>query len=330
MVNITFFELEQWEEKIAKQEFKNHKLQFFPKPFKKSDLPKIKNTEILIVFVNSFVDQTVLNQLLKLKAIATSSTGYDHIDLEECKKRNIKVSNVPTYGTNTVAEHTFALILNIARNIVSSVERTRRGKFFFESLRGIDLQGKTLGVIGTGKIGKHVIQIAKGFGMNILAYDIYPDKNHAKKQNYTYTTLNELLKKSDIITLHTILTKSTFHLLNKKNMNNIKKGAILINTARGPLIETEALDNALHEGIISAAGLDVLEEETALKEEKELIITPEKFKVVKTDWHLLLQHDNVFITPHNAFNTKEAVMRIWQTTEENVKAFLKNKQLNRV
>jgi len=330
MVNITFFELEDWEVTIAKKTFKKHKLQFFPKPLRMKDLPKIKNTEIIVVFVNSILDKKILDKLPKLKSIATSSTGYDHIDLEECKKRKIKISNVPAYGVNTVAEQAFALILTIARKVYSSVERTKKGKFFFQSLRGFDLQGKTIGIIGTGKIGKHAIKIANGFGMNVIASDPHPDKKYSKQQKFKYVTLNNLLKNSDIITIHAPLNKHTHHLLNSKNMKLIKKGAVLINTARGGLVDTIALDKSLHSGRISAAGLDVLEEEKSLKEEKELLISPEKFKVVQTDWHLLLQHDNVFITPHNAFNTKEAIERIMQTTVENVQAFLKKKQINKV
>ncbi len=331
MVNITCFELEEWEEEKIKNEFKKHKLVFFKEPLSKEHLPKIKSTEILIVFVNSLVDKEILNHLPKLKFIATTSTGYDHLDLNVCKKRKILVSNVPEYGTNTVAEHTFALILTISRNIQPSVERSRQCSFDLTGLRGFDLRGKTLGVVGTGKIGKYVIKIAKCFEMNILAYDLYQDKDFAKKCGFKYAkTLKELLKNSDIITLHTILNESTHHIINKRNIQFIKKGAVLINTARGGLVETEALDEALHNGTIKAAGIDVLEEEITLKEEKELLSTPEKFKVLKCDWHLLLQHKNVFVTPHNAFNSEESVQRIIQTTVENVKGFLNKKIVNLV
>ncbi len=331
MVNITFSELEDWEVDIAKKMFKKHKLSFFKGPLRENDLPKIKDTEIIVVFVNTCVDKNFLNKLPKLKFIAASCTGFDHIDLEECKKRGIKVSNVPEYGTNTVAEHTFALMLNISRNIYPSIERTKKCDFHLKELRGFDLKGKTLGVIGTGKIGKYVIRIAKGFEMNIIAYDLYPDKNYAKQMNYSYVkNLKDLLKQSDIITLHAPLNKQTTHLLNKENMKCIKKGAILINTARGGLIDTHALDRALHKKILSAVGLDVLEEEQTLKEEKELLTNPEKFHVVKCEWHLLLQHKNVFITPHNAFNSEESVQRIMQTTVENIDGFLNNKPINLV
>lgn len=331
MVNITCFELEDWEEQIIKKEFKKHKITFFKEPLSKEHLSKIKQTEMLLVFVNSIVDQETLNHLPKLKFIATTSTGYDHIDLRECKKRKILVSNVPEYGTNTVAEHTFALILAISRNIPQSIERSRQCSFDLTGLRGFDIKGKTLGVIGTGKIGKYVIKIAKCFELNVLAYDLYPDKNFAKKYEFKYAkTFKELLQNSDILTLHTILNESTYHIINKKNIKFIKKGAVLINTARGGLVETEALDEALHNGIIKAAGIDVLEEEITLKEEKELLSTPEKFKVIKCDWHLLLQHKNVFVTPHNAFNSEESVQRIIQTTVDNVNGFLNKKIVNLV
>lgn len=333
MVNITFFELEQWEKEFFENNIKGHNLVFVEGKLEEKILPKIKNTELLVVFIYSHIDKNIISKLPKLRAIATMSTGFDHIDLEYCKKRKILVSNVPAYGDNTVAEHAFALILAISRRILESIERTRRGNFSFDGLRGFDLKGKTIGVIGTGRIGKYVVQIAKGFGMNILAVDTLPSKDFAKQMSFKYVSLNELLSKSDIITLHAPYNKKTHYLINMKNIKKIKKGAVLINTARGGLVETHALLYALDNNILSAAGIDVLEEECEIKEEKQLLskIYQKTCNIATIlEEHLLLEHDNVLITPHNAFNSKEAIQRILDTTLENVKGFVSKKMVNLV
>ncbi|MEK6857224.1 MAG: NAD(P)-dependent oxidoreductase, partial [Nanoarchaeota archaeon] len=259
--------------------------------------------------------------------------GFDHINLKDCNKRKILVSNVPAYGDNTVAEHAFALILAISRRIVESVERTRKGSFSFEGLRGFDLKGKTIGVIGTGRIGRCVVQMAKGFGMNVLATDKFPNKEFAKQMNFKYVPLNNLLSNSDVITLHAPYSKETHHLINMNNVKKIKKGAVLINTARGGLVETHALLYALDNEILIAAGLDVLEEECEIKEEKQLLskIYQRSCNIATLlEEHMLLEHDNVLITPHNAFNSKEAIQRILDTTLENVKGFVNKKAVNLV
>ena len=330
---ITFSLTEPWEEEQLKKIFKNHKLLFFPATIDSTiNIDKIKNAEILSVFVDSTIDKKVLDQMPKLKFIATRSTGFDHIDLKECAKRKITVSNVPSYGENTVAEHTFALILNISRRIFDSVERTRKGAFEYEGLRGFDLKGKTIGVLGTGRIGMHVIQIAKGFEMNVVAYDLYPNKEMEKKLGFRYLkTVNAVLSASDVVTLHTPYTKETHHLISLKNLSKIKKGCVLINTARGKLVETAALIKGLQQRIISAAGLDVLEEEAFLKEERQLLSKEFAKKYdLKTvlEEHVLTEHPNVFITPHNAFNSKEAIQRILNATIENIDGFLKGKPVN--
>lgn len=332
-MNITFFELELWEKEFFEKNLKGHKLTFIEGHLEEKILPKIKDTELLVIFIYSHIDKKIISKLPKLKAIATMSTGYDHINLKDCKKRKIFVSNVPAYGDNTVAEHAFALILALSRRIVESVERTRRGSFSFEGLRGFDLKGKTIGVVGTGRIGKCSIQIAKGFGMNVLAADKFPDKNFAKQINFKYVSLNNLLSQSDVITLHAPYSKETHHMINMQNIKKIKKGAVLINTARGGLVETHALLYALDNEILSAAGLDVLEEECEIKEEKQLLskIYQKSCNIATIlEEHMLLKHDNVIITPHNAFNSKEAIQRILDTTLENVKGVVSNKAINLV
>ncbi len=332
-MNITFFELEPWEKEFFEKNLKSHNLKFINGHLDEKILPQIKDTELLVVFIYSHIDQKIISKLPKLKAIATMSTGFDHINLTDCKKKKITVSNVPAYGDNTVAEHAFALILALSRRIVESVERTRKGSFSFEGLRGFDLKGRTIGVVGTGRIGRCVVQIAKGFGMNVLATDAFPNKEFAKQMNFKYVPLNNLLSNSDVITLHTPYTKETHHLINMNNVKKIKNGAVLINTARGGLVETHSLLYALDNEILSAVGLDVLEEECEIKEEKQLLskIYQRSCNIATLlEEHMLLEHDNVLITPHNAFNSKEAIQRILDTTLENVKGFVNNKAVNLV
>lgn len=334
VIPVAVFENEKWEQEYLKKNLPNCNFLFSEKIINQKLAQKAVDCEILCVFVGSKVDKKVLDMLPRLKFIATMSTGFDHIDLDECKKRKILVSNVPTYGENTVAEHAFALLLNISRRIFDSVELTRKGKFDYEGLRGFDLKEKTIGVIGTGRIGLNVIKIAKGFGMNIVAYDVYPNKQIAKELGFAYVNnVNALLSQSDVITLHTPYTKETHHIISKKNLNKLKKKCVIINTARGKLVETAALLKGLQKGIIAAVGLDVLEEESFLKEEKQLLSKEfAKEFDLKTvlEQHVLIEHPNVYVTPHNAFNSQEALTRILNTTIENISGFIQNKPVNLV
>jgi D-lactate dehydrogenase len=297
-------------------------------------VPALENqqdTTHLVVFVYSKVTAEVLEKLPKLQAIFTMSTGYDHIDLEACKARGITVHSVPFYGENTVAEHTFALILALSRQLIPSVERAKTFDFNPDGLAGFDLRGKTLGIIGMGRIGSFVAKMAKGFNMNILAYDAYPKNEMAKEIGFEYISLEELLSNADIVSLHTAYRPETHHIINRKTIRLMKKGSYLINTARGGLIETSALIMGLEEGILAGAGLDVLEEECFIKEEKELLsqafLKTCDLQTVVQD-HLLIQDHRVIVTPHNAFNSKEAILRILETTVENIQAQLKSEMLN--
>ena len=333
MPKIAFFEIEEWEKPYLKEKLKGHKLYFFDDVLNENNVNKAKDLDIISIFIYSKVNKKILSKLKNLKLISTRSTGFDHIDLKECKKRKIIVSNVPQYGENTVAEHTFALILNLTRKIHKAWERTRRLDFSQTGLRGVDLRGKTLGVIGSGSIGQHVIRMANGFEMKVIAFDVFKNKKLAKKLNFKYVGFDYLLKNSDIITLHCPYNKHTHHLINKKNINIIKKGALLINTARGALVETDALVNALDKGILGGAGLDVLEEECYIKEDHQVMSKnfPKKCDM-KTiiENHILAKKDNVIVTPHNAFNSIEALQRILDTTLENIKGCLKGKVVNKI
>ncbi len=332
-MRIAFFEIEKWEEDIVKKGLSSHTLTFSSKPLSKSNAGMVPDAEAIAIFVYSKMTKDVLDKLPRLALITTMSTGFDHIDLEECKRRGIAVCHVPAYGEDTVAEHTFALILALSRRIVESVERTREGVFSCEGLCGFDLHGKTIGVVGAGNIGTHVVRMAKGFGMTVVVFDVRKDMKLARKLGFRYTTLDHLLRMSDIITLHVPYNKYTHHLLNWKNMKHIKKGAYLINTSRGGIVDTGALIKCLDSKIIAGAGLDVLEEECHVKEEKQLLS-----KVFKEECDLqvalqnrvLMRKKDVIVTPHNAFNSTEALLRILDTTVENIVAFSQGKKKNRV
>ena len=328
-MKIAFFEIKGWEKRYLKKELKEHSLEFCSKPLSLENAQQFKNFDIISVFIYSKLDKQIIQKLGKAKLIVTRSTGFDHIDLKECQKRKITVCNVPFYGENTVAEHTFGLILSLSQNIHKAYVRTIREDYSIEGLKGFDLKGKTLGVVGAGRIGLNVIKIAKGFGMNVLAYDINKNKFLAEILGFEYVSFEELLKKSDVITLHVTYNKQTKHLINENTIKMIKKGAILINTARGGVVDTEALIEALDKKILAGAGLDVLEGEELIKEERQLLYDKTKVKTLTSlvKNHILLSKDNVVFTPHIAFYSQESLERILETTVQNIVAFLsKNPQ----
>ena len=330
-MKVAFFEIEEWEKEIIRNNL-SCETSFFEEKIDFENLPAQVDFNAVSTFIDSKIDKLVLDSLPNLKFIATRSTGYDHIDLFSCNEKGIKVSFVPGYGDNTVAEYTFGLILNLTRKIYKAINQIKQKESFsLRDLRGIDLMGKTIGVIGVGRIGKEVIKIAKGFDMNIVAFSPHQDIEFSKNLGFSYVSLEELLGLSDIITIHCPYNKSTHHLINKGNIDLVKKGSFFINSARGGIIETEALVYALEKGIFQGAALDVLEEEGELKDELHLLskkgIHEEELKVILYD-HILMNFPNVLITPHNAFNSKEAMERILNITIENIKSFIENKPIN--
>lgn len=333
-MKIAFFNLETWEQEIVKNYLKDQEILFFDHALNKDNLPENKDFEIVSVFVDSEIGTEVLNVLPNLKFIVTRSTGFDHINLKACAQKNILVSNVPAYGDNTVAEFTFGLMICLIRKIFLAYDRIKEtGSFSVEGLKGVDLKGKTLGVIGTGRIGSRVVKIAKGFEMNVIAYDPFPNQRLSKEFNFPYLSFEEVLKSADILTLHVPYSEKTHHLISKDNISLIKKGAYLINTSRGGIVETEALVKALKEGILAGAGLDVLEEEGIVKDEMGFLFRghPEEhdLRTVLAN-HILIDMDNVIITPHNAFNSQEALQRILETSLDNIKAYLEGSPINLV
>jgi D-lactate dehydrogenase len=324
---IAFFGVKSWEREIIEKEI--IKLDSFGigifEGEVQDNLELAAKYDIISPFIYSLMNKVVLDKLPNLKMIATRSTGFDHIDCNECGKRKIVWANVPTYGSETVAEYAFGLMLAVTKKIVVAHQSVENGEFDPEGLTGIDLNGKTLGVIGVGKIGQNVVKIAKAFGMKVLGVDEYLTPENAKKIGCKKTDLENCLREADIITLHLPATAETFHLINKKNIKLMKKGSYLINTSRGPVVETEAVVWALNNKILAGAGLDVTEDEPLL-ESMSVIMSN---KVTKNDlqevlsFHMLRDRDDVVFTPHNAFNTKEAIERIVATTVENIRSFIK-------
>lgn len=333
-MKIIYFQSEGWEKDYVIGKLPGVEISFMSN--RVNDYPNLKDSQVegISVFVNSPIGAKEMEQFPNLKFIATRSTGFDHIDLVETGKRGIKVSNVPSYGENTVAEQAFALLLCLSRKIYESYKQIEQGgKFSPDGLRGFDLKGKTAGIVGLGRIGIHTARIAKGFEMNILAYDKFPNEQAIKDYGVKYLSLDELLAQADIIFIHAPYMKETHHLINLENVTKIKKGAYLINTARGALVETAAIIKGLQSGNLAGAGLDVLEEENFMIDELSLLNNPhpngESLKTILEN-HYLIDHPRVIITPHNAFNTQEALERIVNTTIDNLKGYANGVVVNEV
>jgi len=256
------------------------------------------------------VDWTEVNPLLghipKTKLIALMSTGYAWVDTKKARNLGIAITNVPGYATEAVAEHAFGLMISVLKNIVKADKSVRKGKWEKEPFKGSELKGKTLGIVGLGRIGSRVAEIAMGFGMKVIANNAKPKSMNGVEM----VTLNELLKRSDVVTLHCDLNPTSEQLIGEDQFNLMKPSAILINTSNGKLVDTEALVKALKENKIAGAGIDRIE--------------PEKLD----NSHQLLQFDNVVITPHIAFNTNEALSRRVDICIDNIEAFIKGKPQN--
>jgi D-lactate dehydrogenase len=331
-MKIAFFEASESDQKYLTQALTGHELSFFETPLTEANAAQAQEYEILSVFIYSIVNAAVIEQLKNTRCIVTRSTGFDHIDVAACQERGIAVLNVPHYGENTVAEHTFALILALSRNVHKSYVRGLKEDFSIEGLIGFDLKDKTLGVIGTGHIGLHVIRIAKGFGMHVIAYDTRHDTFLSEILHFKYAPLDEVLAASDIVTLHVPDNKHTHHLINRENIKKMKPGSLLVNTARGGIVENEALIEALDSRILSGVGLDVLEGEEYIKEEKQCLhenCDATQAKQVEQNRNLL-SRDNVVFTPHIGFYSEEALRRILDTTLENITQFALGKIENSV
>ena len=276
-------------------------------------------TEILVISGFSFVTRNDLAKLTNLKLIATMSTGFDKIDLAECSQRGIKVVNVPSYGATAVSEYTINLILELARKTYLTINDFKATDNITESRNeGIELSGKTLGIIGTGAIGRRVAKTASTLGMTILAYDKF---QHNELKGYYADSLVDLLKNSNFISVHLPLNDQTYHLINQNNISQIKKGAYLVNTARGEVIDSKPLVDALMSKQIAGAALDVFEDENKLDDPQ---YSSDPLTIINKQ---LINLPNVIATPHNAYNTIEAKQTIANTTINSLVDYLKNKPL---
>lgn len=319
MGRIVFFGLKDYWKEYLENRILDQRVSFYKENFVLNE--DTKEAEILGTFVFSVLDKKTLEQFPNLKLITSMSAGFDHIDLDYCRERGIVVTNAPKYGTHTVAETAFSLLLNLSRKTNYAIERTKKGNLDFEGLLGFDLKGKTIGVIGTGNIGQEAIRIANGFGMNVKAYDAFPRKELEEQLNFKYVSLDELLQ-CNIITIHVPYMKQTHHLLDEEVFSKMKD-TVIINTSRGEVIDTEALIRALDKGNVKAAGLDVLEGERMLKTKTKDFTVKEK---TQKQWFDNLRYrDNVLITPHLAFYTEEALTRILDTTLENIYDYIEER-----
>lgn len=319
MVKIAFFDTKEYDRKLFDEYNKEYgyEITYLESKLNRETAPLAKGFDAVCIFVNDVVDQDTIRILKEcgVKLIALRCAGFNNVDIKHMEKE-IKVVRVPAYSPYAVAEHAVALLLSINRKIYKAMQRTKKYNFTLNGLLGFDIHGKTVGVIGTGKIGKTFCQIMKGFGTNILAYDVYQDEQAAKEIGFQYVELDELLAKSDIISLHCPLTEETNRIINKNTIKKMKKGVILINTSRGKLIATDELIEELQTGKIGGLGLDVYEEEG------EFFLNDMSNSYIRDkDLSILLSMPNTVITSHQAFFTKEALNKIASVTFENIKEF---------
>lgn len=324
-MKVVVFEVTDWEHQACLRLQPAHAVECLEGPLTAANAARYAEAEVVTPFIRSDLGAGVLRQLPKLRLIATRSTGFDHIDLGYCRQAGITVCNVPDYGDHTVAEHAFALLLALSRHLVEAAERTRRGDFSTAGLRGFDLAGKTLGVVGMGRIGRRAAAIGRGFGMSVLAFDPRPDPEAARDLGFTYAPLEDLLGRSDVVTLHLPGGEGTRGLIDAAALGRMKPSAILINTSRGGVVDTGALVVALASGRLAGAGLDVVTEEGALIEEAEIFrseteMSTARLRALVAD-HALLAMPNVIVTPHIAYDSQEAVERIINATLANISAF---------
>ncbi|MCC6934244.1 MAG: hydroxyacid dehydrogenase [Candidatus Yanofskybacteria bacterium] len=325
-MHIVFFEIMPGEREHLESSIPaGHAVAFSEEKLTERSAAQFADADIISVFVNSQITRSIIDGLPNLKLITTRSMGYDHIDIAYAKEKGIRVSNVTTYAAHPVAEFAFALLLAVARNIYPAYDQLREGTSYdIRKLQGVTLSGKTIGVLGTGRIGKTVCGIARGFGMNVLAFDIHPDEQLAATTPLTYAPLDDVLAKADVLSVHMPYTPETHHIINAEAFGRMKKGVILINTARGELIDTHALVAAITSGTVAGAGLDVLEGERALKEETEALtarLPDVDYRLLAAN-HFLIDHPTVLITPHIAFSTDEAMLEISRVTAQSISNFI--------
>lgn len=311
MKRVVVYDAKKYDEKSFEIYKDKYEFIYFKDRLSSSTAILAKGADAVMCFVNDELNDEVLTTLssFNIHGVFLRCAGYNNVDLLSAYKNKIHVARVPAYSPYAIAEHAFALILSLNRHIHKAYIRSRDFNFNLEGLKGFDLHNKTIGVIGTGKIGRIFIDIAKGFGMNVLCYDPYPIPN----SDLTYTSLEEIYKSSDIISLHCPLNNDNHHMINENTINTMKKGVMIINTSRGGLIDSKALLEGLKEKKIGSVGLDVYEEEA------NLFYKDNSFKIIDDDvLSLLISMPNVIITSHQAYLTEEALNNIAETTVKNL------------
>lgn len=328
MYKIAFFGAQPYDETSFNEKNKElgyeFEFKFFKGHLNMNNVILTQGIDAVCIFVNDKADSQVIKAMSEygVKILALRCAGYNNVDLRAADEYNLPVVRVPAYSPYAVAEHTVALMLSLNRRTPRATWRTRDGNFSLNGLLGFDMYGKTAGIIGTGKIAKILIQILRGFGMNILAYDVYPDYNFARQHQVVYTSLDELYNNSDVISLHCPLTEETKYLINDYSISKMKDGVMLINTGRGQLIHTTALIEGLKSKKVGFAGLDVYEEE------EEYFYEDKSDRIIDDDvLARLLSFNNVIVTSHQAFFTREALDNIATTTLCNIQDFIQGKEL---
>jgi len=322
---IAFFDTKPYDKKFFNAENENFHfdIKYFKGHLHRDSAVMTKGFDAVCVFVNDIVDREVINILKEcgVRLIALRCAGYNNIELGALDE-NIQAVRVPEYSPFAVAEHAVALMLCLNRKLHRAYFRTRDNNFAINGLLGFDMHAKTVGIVGTGKIGRTMVPILRGFGMEVLLYDPYPNEKFAAKTGSRYVSFEELLINSDIISLHCPLTKENEHMINSESISKMKEGIMIINTGRGKLIDTKALIAGLKNGKVGAAGLDVYEEEGGyfFKDHSDIVITDDVLE-------RLLTFPNVLLTSHQAFFTKEALTNIARVTLSNIQQYFVDKKL---
>lgn len=320
MIKIAFFDTKEYDREMFDKYNKdyNYEITYFKTKLNEETAVLAKGFDVVCIFVNDTANEEVLIKLKEfgVKLIALRCAGFNNVEISKLPK-GLNVVRVPAYSPYAVAEHTVGLLLALDRKVYKSYQRTKKYNFSLDGLLGFDIHGKTVGVIGTGKIGKIFIKIMKGFGANVLAYDIYQDDQAAKELDFTYTTLDEIYKNADIISLHCPLTEKNHNMINEESMLKMKNGVIILNTSRGKLINAKDLVKCLEMGHIGGVGLDVFEDE-----EDYFLNDMSNSYIRDAELSILLSMPNVVITAHQAFFTKEALEKIVSTTFSNIEDFI--------
>ncbi len=331
--------------------------EFYGECFAEHDLISVRvlaevgeDAEIVSVFIDEQIDDAFLAAHPRLRLVATRSTSIDHIDVSACARHDVLVTHVANYGEVTVAEHAFALMLALARRLRETMMAPKGRRFSYEATRGFELHGKTLGVVGMGRIGRRVAMLANAFQMHVIACDIDAPPDLAQRLHFQWASFDDLLARADVISLHAALTPQTYHMINAAALARTKPGVLIVNTARGALIDTGALRSALESGHVGGAGLDVLQDERVLRQNADDVIVEDIVRHLRSDARAseardadrireleelmlgdaILARSNVVFTPHVAFNTREAVRRMAEGTADNIRAFLKDRPHNLV